>query len=382
MQDKFNNFTEFWEEKEQEALLLLKRLVEINSHSKNISGIERCLEIFSREIPALFEIERREGILLCGSPKGKSSGYVLLMGHMDTVFPSTTSFTDLVIQGDRIRGPGVYDMKGGLVIALYALKYLEFIGKLSSLPVVFMINSDEEIGSPSSKKTIMEYGKDALCGLVFEGGGINGEIVSGRKGKLGYKICTYGRAGHAGFVVKDKASAILEMAYKVMEIEGLNSPGDGVCVNVGRIEGGVAPNIVPDRCEIAVDIRFAQSFQMESLRRRIGEMVSTCRVKGVRSEAVEVSSRPCMEREKNQELCNLAREVALSLGQDISCEMRGGVSDANFISHVGTPVIDGLGPVGGEDHSEREYIYAASIPLRVHLTAELILACCDFFQRQ
>ncbi len=353
-------------------LMLLKELVEINSYSHNKAGIKRCLEIFAKNFPDCFEVVAQEDRLLAKN-HSYSSGYVLLVGHMDTVFPPEGNFNSFSRDGDFIRGPGVYDMKGGLIVALYALRFLEYLQKIEEIPVSFLINSDEEIGSPGSRTFIIEEARGARFALVFEGGGPKGEIVCGRKGKLGYLLSTLGRAGHAGFFVDNKPSAILEMAHKIISIEALNSQSQGISANVGTIEGGLGPNIVPARCRASVDIRFSRMSQQEELVQRIDKIAQECKVRGVRTVLEKISERPPMEPEKNMPLWKKVEEIAYLLGQKISCEMRGGVSDANFISHSGTMVLDGLGPIGGDDHSPQEYILGRSLAPRIELTAHILL---------
>ncbi len=366
------DFNRFYSEHEQEMLMLFKKLVEINSYSRNIEGIKRCISLFAHHFPPCFEV-LSEGENILAKNHDLSRGYILLVGHMDTVFPPEKGFDTFVEEGDIIRGPGVYDMKGGLIVALYALKFLEHLNRIEDIPVSFLINSDEEIGSPNSQRFIIEQARGASFGLVFEGGGPEGEIVCGRKGKLGYLLSTYGRAGHAGFFVENKPSAILEMAYKIIEIEKLNSQEKGISANVGTIEGGLGPNIVPAECRASVDIRFSKASQMKELVEQIESITKNCRVKEVEAKLEKTSGRPCMEPEKNISLWKRVEKIALSLGQRLSCEMRGGVSDANFISHAGTLVLDGLGPIGGDDHTLDEYILKSSLAPRIELTSHILL---------
>jgi glutamate carboxypeptidase len=198
----------------------------------------------------------RKNLLLAGESKQQNSDYILLCGHTDTVFPPEMNFNQMHLQNDKITGPGVIDMKGGLVIGMMALKFLQEMNLLH-LPLVFFFNSDEEIGSPSSKEIFSHLASQAKCALVLECGGLENEVVTGRKGKIGMTITTSGKSGHAAFILKDKKSAILEMAHKIIALENLNNFFEDASFNVGRIEGGVGPNSVPARCSIMLDIRYA-----------------------------------------------------------------------------------------------------------------------------
>lgn len=259
-------------------------------------------------------------------------------------------------------------MKGGLVVAVYALKALKHFGLLEDMPVTFLCNSDEEIGSLASRPWIEEQARGARAAFVFEGGGLGGEVVTGRKGRLGLRLDVRGRAGHAA-KGGAKASAILELAHKIVALEALND-GSEITLNVGRVEGGIGPNTVPESATALVDARYLSPDGQRRIERDIAAIVQGCAVSGVSCACEVIAGRPPMPRSAaNQALFHVFRALALEIGCPVGDELRFGVSDANFIAGQGVPVLDGLGPMGDMDHSDREYILKHSVMERAALSA-------------
>jgi glutamate carboxypeptidase len=290
---------------------------------------------------------------------------------MDTVFPKDTAFRHFRQDSAHCHGPGVYDMKGGLVVALYALKALEHLGLLADLPVTVLCNSDEEIGSPASRAWIEEQTRNALAALVFEGAGPEREVVTGRKGRMGLNLTVHGRAGHAA-AGGDKSSAILELAHKIIALENLNGVA-GATLNVGQVSGGIGPNTVPDRAEAELDVRLPDQRTQDLIGEAIRKIAERSTIPGTRAELSTVGGRPPMpQSDGNRRLYAVARKHARRFGYELPEELRSGVSDANFIGALGVPVLDGLGPVGGLDHSDREFIVGESLAERAALTAAII----------
>ncbi|BAI81304.1 carboxypeptidase G2 [Deferribacter desulfuricans SSM1] len=361
-------FINFYKNEESEIFRLLTDLVETNSYSFNEKGIKKCLNIFSKKANFLsYKFLENNCLLLENSSSGKD--YILLMGHMDTVFPEDSKFQKILFEGDVVKGPGTYDMKGGLVVALYALKFLHFIGELNNLNIKFLINSDEEIGSLKSKTLIEKYAKGANCAIVFEGAGENGEVVTGRKGKIGLKAFSKGEAGHAAFIIKGKKSAILDIAHRIIDFENLNDIKKRISCNVGKVAGGIGANTVPDYAEIMIDIRYSCKEDGDYLAKKILDIANKSYIKGVKFEMIKTSERPCMDENDNMKFFNKLKEQFSNYGINLKNEFRNGVSDANFISACGVPVLDGFGPLGGNDHSDKEFIIKDSVSERIFLTA-------------
>jgi glutamate carboxypeptidase len=310
--------------------------------------------------------------------RGQDGGArVLLIGHLDTVFdPGTAALRPFRLDDGIAHGPGVTDMKSGLLAGLYALKAL--IGERGGLPferLVFVANPDEEIGSPTSTPHIRELAADVEVALVLECARANGDIVSSRKGILDVRLRVLGRAAHAGVEPEKGRSAILEAARIVTELHELNGRWPGVTVNVGVIDGGTRPNVVPEHCSLEVDVRATsrQSLEVaEAEIRRIGESTE------VDDTSVEFETMarwwPMEKLARSGRLVEHAQAVARALGFEVRDAATGGASDANTTSGMGVASLDGLGPIGGNDHSPAEYLEVESIVPRTTLLAGLLLA--------
>ena len=302
---------------------------------------------------------------------------ILLIGHLDTVFdPGTAAERPFTIADGIARGPGVTDMKSGLLAGLYALKAL--MGELGGLPferLVFVANPDEEIGSPTSTPHIREIAADMDATLVLEAARANGDIVSSRKGILDLRITVTGRAAHAGVEPEKGRSAILEAARIVGDLHALNGRWPGVTVNVGVIAGGTRPNVVAEQCSLQVDVRGVTRAELEAAEAEIHRIAETTVVPDT-SVAFEPMARwwPMEKLPRSARLVEHAKAVAEGLGFTIADAATGGASDANSTSGMGVPSLDGLGPIGGNDHSPTEYMDVESIVPRTALVAGLLLA--------
>ena len=361
---------------------LLKAMVLTQSGTRNKAGVDavgNLIQRACRSLPVTIETIEQPDLgnhLIVRSTAGDTdAGRILLVGHMDTVFPADTDFNWYREDERHSYGPGVCDMKGGLVAGIFALKALAAAGLLEQTPITFVFNSDEEIGSPSSRDLIAAQARASAAAFVLECGGPEGEVVTGRKGSLVMEIAVQGRAGHAAFAGSEKASAILELAHKTVALEKLNDIAGGVTVNVGTITGGIGANTVAETAHAHVDCRFIRPDQEQTLIRQIDLIAQARSVPGTQCRRKIVSSRPPMPRdEKNLQLYAIVERTASALGQSIPDEYRQGVSDANKIAAQGTPVVDGLGPVGGRDHSAEEYMLTDSLVPRTRLLTHAIVA--------
>jgi glutamate carboxypeptidase len=371
-------------ESERTALFsLLRELVEIQSGSRNLPGLKRMAMRCAQELDALpLKVEIVDlpdyGPLVQATNTAKVKGKPsLIIGHMDTVFPADTHFTSYREDEVNAYGPGVYDMKGGLVAAIFALRTLDRLGMLDRVPVTVLFNPDEEIGSPASGKSIREAARGSVRAFVLEGGGLGGQVVTGRKGKVGFRLETAGRAGHAGNAVQSKASAVLELAYKTIGLEALNDPPVWT-VNVGRVEGGIGPNTVPEHAQALIDARALTPEGLVSLREKIESLTAKSTVPGTSCRLRVTSMRPPMpQSDGNRLLFALAREESRIMGAELVEDLRSGVSDANLVADESIPVLDGLGPTGDLDHSDHEYIVKASLPQRAALLALVLCRYCQ-----
>ncbi len=314
------------------------------------------------------------GELAGNDPTGPT---LLAIGHMDTVFdPGTAAERPYAVDERGIAtGPGVTDMKSGLLAGLYALAALRETLGLPLARVVFVANPDEEIGSPASTAHIRRVAADADACLVLECARMNGDIVSSRKGNAGIRIAVHGRASHAGIEPEKGRNAILEAARMVTALQALNGTRPGVTVNVGRIEGGTRPNVVPAECVLEVDLRSTNRESLVEAEAAVRAIAVPSVYDDITTE-VEITGRhwPMEKLDRSGRLVDHAIGLAAGLGIPLHDCATGGASDANTTAGMGVPTIDGLGPIGGYDHSPDEYLETASIVPRTTLLAALIAA--------
>ena len=318
--------------------------------------------------------ERQLGDLLIGRLAGAGGPRVMMIGHMDTVFDAgTVADRPFRIEGNRAFGPGVSDMKAGLLAGFFAVELLQEVGFEGFGRITYVCNPDEEIGSPFSRVYIQELVKEADVALVLEGARENGDIVSARKGVSDYVIEIIGRAAHAGIEPERGRSAILEAAHKTIALQGLNGRWPGVTVNVGVVAGGTRTNVVPERCTIEVDLRSPEEETLQAAEAEIERIAQEHTVPNV---AVRMTvggwHRPMEKKEGGARLAELAIRVASELGFELRDAATGGASDANTTSAAGVPTIDGLGPIGGDDHGPKEWLDLTSVVPRISLLAGLV----------
>ena len=363
----------------------LEKLVNIDCGTYTPEGVDEIghwtagfLSDLGADIDIRPDPEGRFGNTIVATFEGKADGpRVMLVGHMDTVFdPGTAAERPFRIDDDTAHGPGVTDMKSGLLTGLYAVKAI--IGELGGLPferLTFIANPDEEIGSPTSVGHIREVAADVDACLVLECARANGDIVSARKGILDTRLTVHGRAAHAGVEPEKGHNAILEAARIVRDLHALNGRWPGVTVNVGKISGGTRPNVVPERCDLEVDVRATTADGLARAEEAVRELVATTEVEGTTVDAqVMVAWQPMEKLERSGRLVEHAQAVAKRLGFEVNDTATGGASDANTTSGMGVPTLDGLGPVGGNDHSPAEYLDVDSIVPRTAMLAGLLLA--------
>jgi glutamate carboxypeptidase len=368
---------------ESDMFALLADLVNINSGSRNKSGVDRVgmrIRCHLERMPVSVTTVSQESVgdhLVVRTPAvGHHAQQVLMVGHMDTVFPEDTEFRDYREDARFCYGPGVCDMKGGLVAGIFALEALHDTGLLATIPVTFIFNSDEEIGSHNSRNLIRQEAVKSRFAFVLECGGMSNSIVTSRKGNRSLRLECTGSAGHAAAAGPDKASAVLAMAHHTLAFEALNAPEQGISVNVGQTAGGIGPNTVAESAWARVDMRYTTPEDESRLMASADRIAAASVVPGVSSRLTTISRRPPMPPSPgNQELFGHVAAVAKAIEMPVSEEFRFGVSDANVIAEAGIPVLDGLGPLGENDHSDREYIIKDSLPRRTLLLAHAITAC-------
>jgi glutamate carboxypeptidase len=359
----------------------LQALVNVDCGTANKAGVDAVGKVFREQLRAtgceLTEFPLTDyGNCLLATWRGSGTARILLSGHLDTVYPvGTAAVRPMRIEGGRIIGPGANDMKAGLLTGLYAVRALQQFGFAAFERIDFFVNTDEEVGSPVSPRLYGDVAAQADAALVLECGRMNGDIVSARKGCSTYRFTVRGRQAHAGVEPERGASAIVELARCVRELTALNALDEGTTVNVGVIGGGTASNVVPDLAWADVDTRFVTAEAGIALDRAVRSLAAQPSVPGT---AIEVSGGvergPMEKTAATALLVELAHTIAAELGFTFADIRTGGASDGNYIGALGVPTLDGLGPIGGYDHSPDEYLELDSIVPRTALLAGLIAA--------
>jgi glutamate carboxypeptidase len=376
-----------FEPRKPAMIALLKRLCETESPSHDKAAVDNVGRIVAQECRQLgADVEMVENPVtgnqvvarLRPSPdaisvRAGAGGGVLLLHHMDTVYPlGTLAKMPFYEKDDKIFGPGVMDMKGGIVITLTALAALKEAGLLAR-PVTALFTSDEEIGSYTSRALIESLARESALALVFESGLLDGALKTWRKGMGTFTVKVNGRAAHAGGKHQDGRNAIEELAHQVIAIQKMTDYAKGTTFNVGMIRGGTASNVVPEQAEAVVDFRVLvpeETGRVDAAMRALKPVTPDT--------SIEVSgglNRPPMPCDALMKATFArAQQIAASIGMELRASGSGGGSDGNFVAPLGIPLLDGLGACGEGLHSDREYILTNSLPERARLAAELIRA--------
>jgi len=362
--------------KHQDQMLAdLERLVKAESPTRNKELVDRC----GRELRSLF----RERLNLTAEifPQkdtgdhfrvelGSQPNQLLILGHFDTVWEQGQ--LRYRVQDNRMYGPGVLDMKGGIVLAIWAVKAWLETGRSFGKKIVFLCNSDHEgLASCTSRPIIEREGLKSDAVLVPEASGPGGALKTARKGIMRYKVSVKGVSSHAGNHHEQGVSAIDEAAYQIIKLRSLTDYAKGTTVNVGTIRGGKGVNVVPDSCEFEVDVRFSDKSEAA----KIDQFMKTLQTQ-ISGASLSVSGgimRPSMEKtEQTEKLFQLARRCGEQLGIEVTEKSVGGGSDGSFTAALGVPTLDGLGAVGEGPHAEHEHIYIDQLPVRAALFAGML----------
>jgi glutamate carboxypeptidase len=346
-------------------LASIESLVKCESPSEDLeacrSVVALASEIAESVLGAPAQIKEIQGrpVFWWGSEQPK----VLVLAHLDTVWPKG-SFTPLwSVEGDVVRGPGIFDMKTGFIQALYALKGIEG-------DVALVATTDEETGSHTSKALIMDISSKADAVLVLEAS-LDGKVKTGRKGTSMYQISVHGLASHAGLEPEKGINATTAMAHLILQLAALEDTTHGTTVVPTTLKSGTTTNTVPDLATLDIDVR---SFSQDELLRVDAAMRAlSVTVPGARIEVTGGLNRPPLEPTSTSELYEIAEKVAANLGMSpLGSANVGGASDGNFAAAAGARVLDGLGAVGGGAHAANEWIDASTIESRSALLHALI----------
>ena len=299
---------------------------------------------------------------------------VMLIGHMDTVFPvGTAAARPMTHDDERAYGPGVSDMKSGLLSVVYALRDLDPTA-LDALSICVCMNPDEEIGSLHSETWLKSVAINAKHVLVAEAARADGSLVKARKGMARYRLSFHGKAAHAGNEPQNGRSAITEMAHWILAINAMTDFESGTTLNAGVVSGGAGANIVPDFAEVVVDVRFWDNDEYAAVDAQIRTLTETPFIDGVTITVEREAHKPSMVPSPQTEVLMAQVEaVGKELGIDITWQAVGGGSDANLTAVLGIPTLDGLGPIGAGFHSADEWLDLASIEPRIRLLQQVLV---------
>jgi glutamate carboxypeptidase len=365
---------------------LLKELVEMESASDDPAGLaamaDRLEQLFTpfgslTRHPAAPSSSHHLVLTIDGEAPSTSgdAGDVLVIGHFDTVWRRGT-LADMPFTLDSAgvaRGPGCFDMKGGLVQLYFALHELARLGIRPRRRMRVLFNCDEEVGSGSSRPLIEQLAGEAAVAYVLEAPLPSGALKTQRKGSAHYNVEITGRAAHAGIEPGRGASAVLELAHQILAVHALNDDAQGTTVNIGIVSGGSRVNVVPPSAKAYVNVRTTTKAESDRVRAAITGL--TPNVAGTRVVTQVGLSRPTMERTPEiGSLFATAQRIAAELGSPPLQEgATGGASDANLVVALGVPTLDGLGPEGGGAHADDEHVLVESMPRRAALIAGLLV---------
>lgn len=370
-------------EKHGEFKTFVRALVECESPSDNAAAVERCADVFAAHVSDIAAVRKVEGSggygphLLCEFhlPGFRKEGQILVLGHSDTVYDlGTLTSMPFREENGRVYGPGVFDMKGGLALFAFAMRYLVEQQLPVARHVVLQVNSDEETGSRTSRALTEAQARKSLAVLVVEpAAGLNGLAKTARKGVGGFRLQVRGRAAHAGLDFASGASAILELSRQIQRVSEFTDLHRGLTVNPGVTSGGARTNVVAAEAWCDFDVRVARTSDWEMVARRfrtLEPLDPRCTL-----EVTGELNRPPLERtEESGRLYQLARGIGAELGTDLGETTVGGGSDGNFTGALGIPTLDGMGAVGDGAHTLGEYILESRVPDRIALLAKLIQA--------
>lgn len=357
-------------------LSALEELVRCESPSGDWEALRACASIaeawFGREAglsDSQLVIDQNVPSLRLRSKQSQGEP-VLLLGHLDTVWEKGAFQPLFEVSGARVQGPGVFDMKGGAVVALAALAGLRESG-VALGPLTVLLTGDEEVGSSTSRALIEAEARRHRAVLVLEPP-VGDSVKVARKGTGGYAVTVYGRAAHAGLEPDKGINAVVEIAPLVAQIAALARPELGTTVSPTVLRGGTRTNVIPARAHLEVDVRFSSAAEADRIEmeiRRLGVSHP-----GARLEIKGGANRPPFEPQLSASLFGLARRVAAELGwAGLDGAAVGGGSDGNFTAALGIPTLDGMGIVGGNAHAEGEWALTDSLPDRAALLAGCVL---------
>jgi glutamate carboxypeptidase len=359
----------------QEMIDLLGELVNIETPSDDRSGLDRFAERLRTLFAEFGSIESAGSGHLLLKVQGREPGvrHALALCHFDTVWPlGSLNQNPFSVDAEGVaRGPGCFDMKGGIVVLLFALAGLRACGYQPRRPLRVLFTSDEEVGSPTSRPLIEQIARDTAVAFVLESPLPGGTLKTARKGTGDYRLRIAGRAAHAGVEPEKGISAVQELAHQVLALHALADREIGTTVNVGVVRGGTRPNVVAASAEAEIDVRVTRMTEADRLDAAIRGLRP--KLNGAKLTVEGGLNRPPMERSAAMgRLFERARGIASAMGVELDEGSTGGGSDGNFTAAMGVPTLDGLGAEGEGAHAAHEHVATESLPRRAALVAGLL----------
>ena len=363
-----------------DMLATLRRFVIAESPSLEKAAADRCCGLIAEEwrkrgarVERITQKHRGDHLRITYSQnKSRPAGQLLVLGHYDTVYSTgTLRKMPFRVSAGKAYGPGTFDMKAGIVQALFALQALQQNNVIRRKRVVFLWTSDEEIGSESSRKLLESEARRSDAVFVLEPSfGPRGLLKTARKGVGEAELIVHGRASHAGLAPEEGINAIHELAQQLARIEKWNDFRRGVTINAGTVEGGTRTNVIPECARAVLDLRALHVSDVRRLERRLHSLRPVHQ--GARIEVTGGFNRAPLERKMSATLFARADSLAAQMGLSLGECTAGGGSDGNFTAALGIPTLDGLGAVGDGAHSSHEHVLINTMPARAALLASLL----------
>ena len=367
----------------------LETIVNIDSGSHHAPGLKKIADFFQERFqkigwittPYSFDGDKVPCLEVANQPLSNDDAAfdLLFLGHMDTVFKKgTAAARPFTMDNNRAYGPGVCDMKGGLVTMLHVAEILQQADIANDVAIAMAFNSDEEIGSRHSRPWYEGLASKSRCVFVFEPWRATGERILHRKGGGNFDVICHGKAAHAGAAPEDGANAVIELAHQILAIKELASIDHGTTVNVTVISGGTADNVIPDYARARVDVRIAVVDEGQRIENGFEALSRAVHTPGVLVEVRGgINRMPMVPSEKTKQLWEQITAIGEAIGIEMTLTTTGGCSDGNYTASLGIPTIDAMGVRGGCVHSEDEYIELDSIVPNMQLMCEIVKAFAE-----
>ncbi|WP_102348920.1 M20 family metallopeptidase [Bacillus sp. Marseille-P3661] len=363
-----------------EILDFLQEIIEIESPTTDREAVNQVGDLLKQKLSKLnakIEVEpsgvedRGDHIIARWPGEDPTLKPILVIAHMDTVWKKGT-LVDMPfrVEGNKIYGPGVFDMKGAVVFAIEAMKIIQDLNKKTRRPITMLFNSDEEINSTTSRPVINREAKKSEYALILEGG-VGESVLTARKGIMYFKVTAKGKASHAGMDHEKGINAIEELSHQVLKIQKLTDYQVGTTVSCGVIQGGTRTNVIPAQAVLEVDARVPNNEEVERLKKEIESLKPV--LEGAELDIYTLIKRPPLDRTEGVvDLFTKAKGFAKDLGYDLEETSTGAISDGNLTAALGIPTLDGLGPIGDGAHAVYEHIEKDKISKRLALLVKLL----------